>query len=222
MCKLWEGHLSFLHVPVQVTDGSGDTPLLSLETCSLEESGPVTFETVNVPVGLDREVPENLPLLKLSEEGMVDNAFVDDVETEQLVDEFVIDEVAENPPGDHFEGKDRDEFFSFDGQLVFLLVPDDMGEVRQTLEPFVGVADHDREEFRGLLRGEVRVDVCSKTTPIFIMLHTDRLTEDSAHVLSKPNIGDFEMDLGVTVVISANIVGIGQNAWIHGFSEALG
>ena len=213
MGKLGEGHVSLLHVPVQVTDGSGDTPLLSLQTSSFKESCPVSFETVDIPVGLNREVLENLPLFKLSEESMVDDAFVDDIEAEKLVDEFVIDEVAENPPGDHLEGKDGDEFLGFDCQLVFLLVPDDMGEMRQRLEPFVGVADHDGEEFRGFLRGKVGVDVCPKTTPILIMLHADGLTENSAHVFSKPNIWDFEMDLCVTVVISANIVGIGQNAW---------
>jgi len=214
MGKLAECHVSLLHVPIQVTDGSGDTPLLSFQTGSLEESGPVAFETVDIPVGLNREVPENLPLLKLSEEGMVDDALVDNVEAEKLVDELIIDEVAENSPGDHLEGKDGDEFLSFDGQPVVFLVPDDVGEVRQALEPFVCVADHNREEFRGFLGGEVRVDVRSKAKPILIVLHADGLTENSAHVLSKPNVGDFEMDLGVTVVISANIVGVGQNAWI--------
>jgi len=71
-----------------------------------------------------------------------------------------------------------------------------------------------REEFRGFLGGEMWVDVGPETTPVLVMLHADRLTENSAHVLSKPNIGDFEMDLGVTVVISTNIFGIGQDAWI--------
>ena len=65
----------------------------------------------------------------------------------------------------------------------------------------------------------MRVDVGSETAPVLIMLHADALTEDSAHILSKPDIGDFEMDLGITVVISTNIVGIGQNAWIYSFSE---
>ena len=219
MGKLGEGHLSFLHVPVQVTDGSGDTSLLSLKTGPLEQSGPVTFETINVPVGLNREVLEDLPLLKLSEEGMIDDALVDNVETEKLVDEFVVDELAENSPGDHFEGKDGDEFLSLYGQFIVLLVPDNMGETGQRLEPFVGVVDHYGEEFGGLLRGEMRVDVGSKAAPVLIVLYADRLTENSAHILSKPNIGYFEMDLGIAVVISTNIVGIGQNARIYGFSE---
>ena len=130
MGKLGEGHVSFLHVPVQIADGSGDTPFLSLETGPLKESGPVTFETVNVPVGLNREVLEIPPLLKLSEEGTVDDTLVNNVETEELVDEFVVDEVTENSPGDHLEWKNGDEFLSFDSQLVVLLVPDDVGETR--------------------------------------------------------------------------------------------
>jgi hypothetical protein len=218
MGKLEEGHVSFLHVFVQVADGGGDTPPLSLETGPLEESSPVPFKTVDVPIGLDREVLENLPLLKLSEECVIDDTFVDNVELEKLVYKFVVDKFAENSPGDHLEGKDRDEFLGFDDQLVVLLVPDDMGEARQGLEPFVGVADHDREEFGGFLRGEVWIDVASETSPVLIMLHTDGLTEDSAHVLSKANIGDFEVDLGITVVVSTNVIRIGQNASIDGFS----
>ena len=129
MGKFDEGHVSVLHVFVQITDGGGNTPLLCLETRPLEESGPVTFETVNVPVSLDRKVLENLPLLKLSKEGTVDDTLVNDVEAEKLVNELVVDEFTENPPGDHLEGENGDEFLGFDSQLVFLLVPDDVGEV---------------------------------------------------------------------------------------------
>ena len=149
--KLEESHVPILHVFVQLADGGGDSPPFSLETGPLEESSPVTFETIDVPVSLDREVLENLPLLKLSKESVVDDALVDNVEAEKLVDEFVVDEFTENPPGDHLERKDRDEFLGFDDQFVILLVPDDMGETRQGLDPFVGVVDHGGEEFGGFL-----------------------------------------------------------------------
>ena len=45
------------------------------------------------------------------------------------------------------------------------------------------------------------------------MLQTDGMTEDSAHVLSKADIGDLEMDFGITVVVSTNIIRVGQNAF---------
>ena len=48
----------------------------------------------------------------------------------------------------------------------------------------------------------------SETLPILVMLDADCLAEDSTHVFSKANVGDFEMDLGVTVVVSTNVVGI--------------
>jgi len=213
MGKLEEGHVSFLHVFVQIADGGGDTPPLSLETGPLEESSPVPFKTVDVPVGLDREVFENPPLLKLSEERMVDDTFVDNVELEKLVYEFVIDKFTEDSPSDHLERKDGDEFLGFDGQFVILLVPDDVGEARQGLEPFIGVADHDGEEFGGFLRGEVWVDVTSETSPVLIMLHADALAEDSAQVLSKANVGDLEVDFGITMVVSTNVIRVGQNAF---------
>lgn len=106
--------MSFFHVFIQIADGGGDTPPLSLETGPLEESSPVPFESVDVPVGLDREVLENLPLLKLSEERAIDDTFVDNVELEKLVYEFVVDKFTEDSPGDHLERKDGDEFLGFD------------------------------------------------------------------------------------------------------------
>jgi hypothetical protein len=151
MGKLEEGHVSFPHVFIQLADGGGDTPPLSFETGPLEESSPIPFKAIDVPIGLDRKVLENLPLLKLSEECVIDDTFVDNVELEKFVYKFVVDKFAENSPSDHLERKDRDEFLGFDDQLVILLVPDDMGEARQTLEPFVGVADHGREKFGGFL-----------------------------------------------------------------------
>ena len=77
--------MSFLHIFVQIADGGSDTPPLSLETGPLEESSPVPFKAVDVPIGLDREVLENLPLLKLSEECMIDDTFIDNVEVEKFV-----------------------------------------------------------------------------------------------------------------------------------------
>ena len=151
MGKLEEGHVPFLHVFVQITDGGGDAPPLSLKTGPLEESSPVPFKTVDIPIGLDREVLENLPLLKLSEECMIDDTFMDNVELEKFVYEFVVDKFTENSPSDHLERKDRDKFLGFNGQFVILLIPDNMGETRQGLEPFVGVVDHDREKFGGFL-----------------------------------------------------------------------
>ena len=151
MGKLEEGHVSVLHVPIQLADGGGDTPPLGLETGPLKESGPVPFKTVDVPISLDRKVFENLPLLKLPEERMIDDAFMNDVEAEKFVYEFVVDKFAENSPSDHFEREDRDEFFGLDDQLIVLLVSGDMRETRKRLEPFVGVADHDGEKFGGFL-----------------------------------------------------------------------
>lgn len=58
--------MPFLHAFIQITDSGGDTPSLRLETRPLEESGPVPFKIVDVPVGLNREVLENLPLFELS------------------------------------------------------------------------------------------------------------------------------------------------------------
>jgi hypothetical protein len=55
--------------------------------------------------------------------------------------------------------------------------------------------------------------VASETSPVLIMLHTDGMTEDSAHVLSKTNIGDLEVDFCITVVVSTNVIRIGQNAF---------
>ena len=51
------------------------------------------------------------------------------------------------------------------------------------------------------------------------MLLTDGMTEDSAHVLSKADIGDLEVDFGITVVISTNIIRIGQNAFNRLFQQ---
>lgn len=218
MRKLGEGHFSFLHNLEQFAGGGCDTPPLSLETGPFEESGPVTLETVDVPIGLDREVLEDLPLFEFSEEGVVNDTLVDDVEVEELVYEFVVHEFAKHSPGNHLEGEDRDEFLCSDDQFVVFLVPDDVRETRQGLEPFVGVTDHDGEELQRFLRSEVRVNVGSETSPVLIVLDTDALTEDSAHVFSKPNVGDFEVDLGVTVVISTDALRIGQNASAEGFS----
>jgi len=214
MSKLEEGHVSFFHVFIQFTNSSGDAPPLGFETRPLQESSPVTFKTVDVPIGLDREVLENLPLLEFSKEGAVDNPFMDNVEAEKLVDELVVDEVTENSSGDHLEGKNGDEFLSFDNQLVVLLVPDDVGEMRQGFEPFVSVAYHDGEELGGFLCSEVWVNMGPESTPIFIVLHTNGLAEDSAHVLSKANVGDFEMDLGITVVIGTNVIRVGQDSGV--------
>jgi len=221
MSKLGEGHVSFLHVFVQFTNGGGDAPPLGFETRPLQESSPVTFKSVDVPIGLDREVLENLPLLEFSKEGAVDNPFMNNVEAEKLVDELVVDEVTKNSSGDHLEGKNGDEFLSFDNELVVLLVPDDMGEMRQGFEPFVSVADHDGEELGGFLCSEVWVNMGPKTTPIFVVLHTNGLAEDSAHVLSKANVGDFEMDLGITVVIGTNVIRVGQDSEVYGLSGTL-
>ena len=58
-----------------------------------------------------------------------------------------------------------------------------------------------------------------ETTPVLVVLHADTLTENSAHVLSKANIGDLEMGPGITVVVSSNIIRIGQNTLIYSFSE---
>ena len=151
MGKLEEGHVPFLHVFIQIADGGGDTPPVSLETGPFEESSPVPFKTVDVLIGLDREVLENLPLLKLSEECTIDDTFMDNVKVEKFVYEFVVDKFTENPPSDHLEREDRDEFLGFDCQFVILLVPDDMGETRQGLEPFIGVVDHDGEKFGSFL-----------------------------------------------------------------------
>ena len=219
MGKLEEGHVSFLHVFIQIADGGGDTPPLSLETGPLEESSPVSFKTVDVPVGLDREVLENPPLLKLSEECAIDDTFMDNVELEKLVYEFVVDKFTEDPPSDHLERKDGDEFLGFDGQFVILLVFDDMGEARQGLEPFISVADHDGEEFGGFLRGEMWVDVVSETSPVLVMLHADAMTKDPAHVLSKANVRDLEVDFGITVVVSTNVLRVGQNAFDRVFQR---
>lgn len=213
MGKLEESHVPFFHVFVQVADGGGDTPSLCLETTPLEESSPVPFKTVDVPVSLDRKVLENLPLLKLSEESMIDYTFVDNVELEKLVYEFVVDEFTENSPGNHLERKDGNEFLGLDDQFVVLLVPDNMREARQGCEPFVGVADHDGKEFGGFLCGEVWVDVGSESSPIFIMLHTDGVAKNPAHVFPKANVGDLKVDLGITVVVSTDVIGVAQNAF---------
>ena len=219
MRKLWESHVAFLHALVQFTDGGGHTPPLSLKAGPLEEGSPVALEIDNVPIGLDREVPENFPLLEFSKEGVVNDTLVDKVEVEELVYEFVVYELSKNSPCDHLEGEDRDEFLSFDNQFVVLLVPDDVGETRQGLEPFVGVTDHDGKELRGFLHSEVWVNMGSETSPVLIVFDTDTLAEDSAHVLSKPDIWDFEVDLGIAVVVSTDILGIGQNTSAKGFSR---
>ena len=57
------------------------------------------------------------------------------------------------------------------------------------------------------------VYVGSKTTPVFIVLDTDALAEDSAHILSKANIWDFVVDLRIAMVVSANVIRIGQDAF---------
>ena len=139
--------MSVLHILVQFADSGGETPPLGIEAGPLEKSGPVTFKTINVPICLNREVFENSPLLELPKEGMIDDALVDNVEAEKLVHKFVIDEFTEYPSGNHLEGKDRDELLGLDSQLVLLLVSDNMGEMRQGLKPFIGVTDHDGEEF---------------------------------------------------------------------------
>ena len=130
MRKLEEGHVSFIHVLVQFTDGGGYTPLLSLETGPLEESSPVTLETIDVPICLDREALKNSPLLEFSKGGMIDDALMENVKAEEFVHEFVVYQFTKNPPGDHLEGEDRDEFLGFDDQFVFLLVPYDVRETR--------------------------------------------------------------------------------------------
>ena len=221
MSKLEGGQMSSLHIFVQFTNGSGDAPPLGFETRPLQESSPVTFKTVDVPIGLEGEVLENPPLFKLPEEGVVDNPFMDNAEVEKFVDELFVDEVTENSSGDHLEGKNEDEFLSFDNELVVLLVPEDMGEMRQGFEPFVSVADHDGEELGGFLCSEVWVNMGPESTPIFIVLHTNGLAEDSAHVLSKANVGDFEMDLGITVVIGTNVIRVGQDSEVYGLSGTL-
>lgn len=68
----------------------------------------------------------------------------------------------------------------------------------------------------------MRVDVGPEPTPVLVVLHTDGLTENSSHVFSKADVWDFEMDLGIAMVISTNIVRIGQDTWIHGFSGTFG
>ena len=62
------------------------------------------------------------------------------------------------------------------------------------------------------------VDVVSETSPVLIMLNADALTEDPAHILSKPDIGDFEVDLGVPLIIGTDVLRIGQNASADVFS----
>lgn len=62
------------------------------------------------------------------------------------------------------------------------------------------------------------VNVRPEPSPVLVVLDTDTLTEDSAHVLSKPNVGDFEVDLGIAVVISSDVLRIGQNASSDDFS----
>lgn len=57
------------------------------------------------------------------------------------------------------------------------------------------------------------VDVTSETSPVLVMLHADALAEDSTHVLSKANVGDLEVDFGITVVVSTDVIRIGQNAF---------
>ena len=130
MGKLREGHVSFLHILVHITDGGGDASLLSFEARPLEESSPVAFETADVSVGLNWEVLENLPLLELPEEGAGHDTLVDSIELGELVEEFIVEEFVEDAPGDHPEGKGGDELLSSDSQLVVLFVPDDMGETR--------------------------------------------------------------------------------------------
>ena len=144
---------------------------------------------------------------------MIDDTFMDNVEVEKFVYEFVVDKFTENSPSDHLERKDRDEFLGFDDQFSILLIPDDMGEARQGLESFVGIVDHDGEKFGDFLWGEVWIDMGSETSSVSIMLYTDGMAEDSAHVLSKANIGDLEVDLGITVVVSTGVIGISKNAF---------
>lgn len=213
MGELKESHVPVFHVFVQVADGGGDTPSLGLETTPLEESSPVPFKTIDVPISLDWKVLENPPLLKLSEESVVDHTFVDNVEMEKLVYEFIVDEFTENSPGNHLERKNGNEFLGLDDQFVVLLAPDDMREVGQGYEPFVGVADHDREEFGCFLCGEVWVDVGSESSPVFIVLHTDGVTKNPAHIFPKANVGDLKVDLGIAVVVSTNVIGVAQNAF---------
>lgn len=131
MCELKEGHMTPLHLFVQFADGGFHTPSLGLKTGPLEEGSPVTLESIDVPIGLYREILENFPLFEFSKEGAVNDALVDNVEVEELVYEFVVYELAENSPGNHLEGEDGDEFFCFENQFVVLLVPDDVGETRQ-------------------------------------------------------------------------------------------
>ena len=181
--------MSFLHIFVQIADGGGDTPPLSLETGPLKESSPVPFKTVDVPIGLDREVLKNLPLLKLSEECMIDDTFMDKVELEKFVHEFVVDKFTENSPSDHLERKDRDNSLSFNDKFVILLIPDNMGEMRQGFEPFVGIVDHDGEKFRDFLWGEVWIDVGSDTSPVPIMLYTDGMPRTLPMCSPKPILG---------------------------------
>lgn len=57
----------------------------------------------------------------------------------------------------------------------------------------------------------------SETSPILIMLHADALTKYPAHVLSKTDVGGLEVDLGITVVVSTNVIRIGQNAFNRRF-----
>lgn len=62
------------------------------------------------------------------------------------------------------------------------------------------------------------VNAGPEASPVLVVLETDALTEDSAHMLSKPEIWDFDVNLGIAVVISTNALGIGQNASANGFS----
>jgi len=218
MSKLEGGQMSSLHIFVQFTNGGGDAPPLGFETRPLQESSPVTFKSVDVPIGLEREVLENPPLFKLPEEGVVDNPFMNNVEVEKFVDELVVDEVTENSSCDHLEGKDEDEFLSFDNELVVLLVPEDMGEMRQGFEPFVSVTDHGGEELGDFRCGKVWVDVGPETTPIFVVFHTSAVAEDSAQVLSKASVGVFGMVHGITVVICTNVIRVGQDSGVYGLS----
>ena len=59
----------------------------------------------------------------------------------------------------------------------------------------------------------MRIDVGSEASPVLIVLQTHGLTEDSAHVFSKANIGDLEVDFGITVIVNTDVIRIGQNAF---------
>lgn len=66
------------------------------------------------------------------------------------------------------------------------------------------------------------IDMGSETNPVLIVLYANALTENSTHVLSEPNIGDLEVNLCITMVVSTDVIRICQNALVHGSAERMG